>query len=142
MATWEHIVNDASIRTRENIARCWASCNSSKGTRKLSQWIESPYCKRRGIGPETVADIVKHALKGMAPNGAECVRLRELDHEIEQLNAIWMRSGKRRPGDTLPRSELVAPERGRSNDRLRRRYHSGRPVWRIHEDRHRQTHRG
>ncbi len=62
VATWEHIVNDASIVTRENIARCCASCNSSKGTRKLSAWLESSYCKRLGIKSDTVADIVRHAL--------------------------------------------------------------------------------
>jgi 5-methylcytosine-specific restriction endonuclease McrA len=66
VATWEHIINDARTITRENIARCCASCNSSKGTKKLSLWIESSYCKRRGIGGDTVADIVKQALKGGA----------------------------------------------------------------------------
>ena len=66
VATWEHIINDASIVTRENIARCCASCNSSKGTKKLSVWIESSYCKRRGIGRDTVADVVKQALRGEA----------------------------------------------------------------------------
>jgi hypothetical protein len=63
VATWEHIINDVRIRTRENIARCCASCNSSKGTQNLAKWIESRYCERRGIGPETVADVVKRALR-------------------------------------------------------------------------------
>jgi len=31
MVTWEHIINDISIVTCENIARCCAACNSSKG---------------------------------------------------------------------------------------------------------------
>jgi hypothetical protein len=62
VATWEHIINDAKIVTRENIARCCASCNSSKGTKKLRLWIESGYCKRRGISRGTVAEIVKKAL--------------------------------------------------------------------------------
>lgn len=66
VATWEHIINDARIVTRENIARCCASCNSSKGTKKLSLWIESSYCKRRGIGRNTVADVVKQSLRGGA----------------------------------------------------------------------------
>jgi len=66
IATWEHIINDARIVTRENIARCCGSCNSSKGTKELSVWIESIYCKRRGIGRDTVADVVKQALKGDA----------------------------------------------------------------------------
>jgi hypothetical protein len=62
VATWEHIANDARIITRENIARCCAPCNSSKGSKALSAWIESSYCKQRGIGPETVADVVRRAL--------------------------------------------------------------------------------
>jgi hypothetical protein len=66
VATWEHIINDAKIVTRENIARCCAACNSSKGTKKLSLWIESGYCKRRGIGRDTVADVIKQALRGDA----------------------------------------------------------------------------
>ena len=63
VATWEHIINDASIVTRENIARCCFACNSSKGTKKLSDWMKSNYCKNRGINKDTVAEIVKHALR-------------------------------------------------------------------------------
>jgi hypothetical protein len=66
VATWEHIINDENIVTRENIARCCASCNSSKGTKRLSLWMESSYCKRRGIGRDTVAEVVKQALRGDA----------------------------------------------------------------------------
>ncbi len=62
VATWEHIINDASIITRENIARCCAACNSSKGTKKLSDWIQSSYCKKHGINKETVAEVVRNAL--------------------------------------------------------------------------------
>jgi 5-methylcytosine-specific restriction endonuclease McrA len=42
-ATWEHIVNDATLISRENIARCCASCNSSKGTKVLAEWLTSAY---------------------------------------------------------------------------------------------------
>ena len=63
VATWEHIINDARIVTRENIARCCVSCNSSKGSKKLSDWLESNYCKKHGINKTTVADVVKQALK-------------------------------------------------------------------------------
>ena len=63
VATWEHIINDSSIITRENIARCCVACNSSKGTRKLSDWMQSSYCKKRGINKDTVADVVKKALE-------------------------------------------------------------------------------
>ena len=62
LATWEHIINDARIVTRENIVRCCAPCNSSKGTKALSLWLESAYCKRRGITRSTVAQIVRQAL--------------------------------------------------------------------------------
>jgi len=63
VATWEHIINDASIVTRENIARCCMACNASKGTKKLSDWIQSNYCKDRGINGDTVAEVVKNALR-------------------------------------------------------------------------------
>ena len=62
VATWEHIINDASIVTRENIARCCAACNSSKGTKKLADWLRSSYCNKRGINKDTVAEVVKEAL--------------------------------------------------------------------------------
>jgi hypothetical protein len=61
VATWEHIINDASIVTRDNIARCCFACNSSKGTKKLSDWMQSSYCKKRGINKDTVAEVVKTA---------------------------------------------------------------------------------
>lgn len=60
--SWEHIVNGEKIVTRENIARCCISCNASKGMKLLSDWLESGYCKRRGITKETVALVVKRAL--------------------------------------------------------------------------------
>ena len=61
--TWEHIINDAKIVTRENIARCCASCNASKGARPLREWLNSHYCKSKGITPDTVAEVVKLALQ-------------------------------------------------------------------------------
>lgn len=68
VATWEHIVNDAKIVNRDNIARCCSSCNSSKGTKQLADWLESDYCKKRGIGKDTVADVVKRALARQISN--------------------------------------------------------------------------
>ena len=47
---------------RENIVRCCFSCNSSKGTKKLSDWLESDYCKKRGITKDTVDEVVRMAL--------------------------------------------------------------------------------
>jgi len=63
MATWEHFINDARIISRENIARCCFSCNSSKGTKKLADWLESDYCKKHGITKDTVAEVVRMALE-------------------------------------------------------------------------------
>jgi hypothetical protein len=62
LATWEHIVNDERIVTRENIARCCVSYNSSKGTKPLAAWLGSGYCKGRGITRETIADVVRAAV--------------------------------------------------------------------------------
>jgi len=62
-ASWEHIVNDAKIITRENISLCCCGCNSSKGQKQLSVWLESKYCKEHGINQETVAPIIKEAIK-------------------------------------------------------------------------------
>lgn len=62
VGTWEHIINDARIITPENIARCCVACNSSKGTRKLADWLQSDYCKRHNINRDTVAKIVRDAL--------------------------------------------------------------------------------
>jgi 5-methylcytosine-specific restriction endonuclease McrA len=63
VATWEHINNDASIVTLENIARCCASCNASKGTKALSDWLESAYCRQRGISRDNIAEVAKLALR-------------------------------------------------------------------------------
>lgn len=60
--TWEHIVNDARIINRENIARCCSSCNASKGTKDLAVWLGSAYCQRRGITLETITAVAREAL--------------------------------------------------------------------------------
>ena len=60
--SWEHIVNDAGIVTRENIVRCCMSCNASKGTQDLRAWLRSAYCRRKGITESTVAEVVRNAL--------------------------------------------------------------------------------
>jgi len=62
LATWEHIVNDETIITRENIALCCSPCNSSKETKDLSVWMNSKYCKTNNICYDTVADVIKKAL--------------------------------------------------------------------------------
>ena len=64
--SWEHIVNDMRIITRENIALCCIGCNASKGARDLTVWLKSKYCMSRGITPSTVAPVVRSFLSGAA----------------------------------------------------------------------------
>jgi hypothetical protein len=61
--SWEHILNDASIITRENIARCCVACNASKGTKNLVEWLDSRYCTTRGITRQSVTAVVRSALE-------------------------------------------------------------------------------
>jgi len=61
-ASWEHIINDEKIITRENIVLCCCGCNASKGQKRLSVWLQSKYCKDRGITKESVAPIIKFAI--------------------------------------------------------------------------------
>jgi hypothetical protein len=63
LATWEHIINDERIITRENIALCCLACNRSKGNRPLVAWLHSTYCTDNRINEQTVAQIVKDALR-------------------------------------------------------------------------------
>ena len=62
-ASWEHIINDAKIITRENIALCCCGCNASKGQKQLSIWLQSKYCKDKNITLENVAQVIKNAIK-------------------------------------------------------------------------------
>lgn len=61
-ASWEHIVNDEEIITRENIALCCRGCNYSKGQKQLSAWLQSEYCRVRGISKDSVATIIKQVI--------------------------------------------------------------------------------
>jgi len=60
--SWEHIVNDARLVSRDNIARCCIACNSSKGQKDLGDWLQSNYCRRQRITETSVAEVVKLAL--------------------------------------------------------------------------------
>ena len=60
--SWEHIINDASIVTRENIVLCCMGCNASKGQKDLKDWLNTPYAKNKNITYGTVSDIVKSHL--------------------------------------------------------------------------------
>jgi 5-methylcytosine-specific restriction endonuclease McrA len=62
-ATWEHIENDITKNTMDNICLSCVSCNTSKGAKTLIDWLEnSKYCKDKNITKLNVADIVKQHL--------------------------------------------------------------------------------
>lgn len=61
--SWEHIINNESIITPENIARCCMGCNSSKGAKTLGDWLNGEYCKEKEINKDTVAQIVKRHIE-------------------------------------------------------------------------------
>jgi 5-methylcytosine-specific restriction endonuclease McrA len=60
--TWEHIINDIRINGPENITLCCGSCNASKGTKKLTDWLDSKYCMTKGITINSVSSVVKEHL--------------------------------------------------------------------------------
>lgn len=60
--SWEHIINDLSLVTAENIALWCIGCNSSKGQKTLRDWLGSPYCLRRGISIDTLAPVARRHL--------------------------------------------------------------------------------
>ena len=61
----EHIVTDIRLNGVDNIALCCMSCNSSKGSKLLKHWLESKYCKDKGITKETVALVVIEAIESL-----------------------------------------------------------------------------
>lgn len=64
VASLDHIVNDLALVGSDNIALCCFSCNSSKGAKKLEDWLKSAYCVSKGINESTVAPVVqKHLAK-------------------------------------------------------------------------------
>ncbi len=65
--TWEHIINDIRINGTENIALCCGSCNASKGSKKLEDWLKSNYCETKKIKKDTVSDVVKTHLEKHRP---------------------------------------------------------------------------
>jgi 5-methylcytosine-specific restriction endonuclease McrA len=64
--SWEHIINDERIVTRENIVRCCIGCNASKGAKALLEWLESKYCRDRGISSDSVAPIVRRFIEAIS----------------------------------------------------------------------------
>lgn len=60
--TWEHIINDIRINGPENIALCCGSCNASKGSKLIADWLNSKYCLNKNITINSVATVVKKHL--------------------------------------------------------------------------------
>jgi len=63
IATIEHFNNDGPMAKKYNVAICCGGCNSSKGTKKLSAWLKTPYCRKRQINEKTVAKPVKEYIR-------------------------------------------------------------------------------
>lgn len=61
--SWEHIVNDIRINEIDNISLCCMSCNASKGAKLLEDWLQSAYCIKNKITEDSVAQVVKEAIK-------------------------------------------------------------------------------
>jgi hypothetical protein len=61
--SWEHIINDATLVNRDNIALCCISCNASKGAKDLAVWLETSYCRNRAIHAGTIAPVAQAALR-------------------------------------------------------------------------------
>ncbi len=55
-ATWEHLDNDEKNISQANIVRCCSACNSSKGAKPLSRWLESDYCKEKSISRTSITN--------------------------------------------------------------------------------------
>lgn len=62
-ATWEHIDNNGSNVCEENITLCCNSCNASKGSKRLADWLKTVYCVKKKINNKTVAPVIKTYIK-------------------------------------------------------------------------------
>lgn len=62
-ATIEHFNNDGPLGKKYDVAICCRGCNSSKGTKKLLAWFETPYCRKRLINEKTVGKPAKEYVR-------------------------------------------------------------------------------
>src|SRR4029077_17022968 len=63
LASWEHMDSDSEKHPKVwNIALCCGHCNTSRGTKELAKWFDSAYCKRKNIGRQTVAPVIRRYL--------------------------------------------------------------------------------
>jgi 5-methylcytosine-specific restriction endonuclease McrA len=61
--TIEHFNNDGPLTKKYNVAICCRHCNSSKGTKRLSAWFKTPYCRKQKINKDTVSKPVKEYMR-------------------------------------------------------------------------------
>lgn len=62
-ATKRSLEHNVNMATMDNTALCCIGCNASKEAKPLSQWLDSPGAKRRGISANSLAPVVLDALK-------------------------------------------------------------------------------
>ena len=67
-ATIEHFNNDGPFDKKYNAAICCRRCNSSKGTKTLSAWFKSPYCRENGINKNSVLRPVREFMRLKKPS--------------------------------------------------------------------------
>ena len=62
-ATIEHFNNNGPFKKKYNLAICCRGCNSSKGTKSLSAWFKTLYCREKKITEKTVSKPVKEFMR-------------------------------------------------------------------------------
>jgi hypothetical protein len=62
-ATIEHFNNDGPFDKKQNAAICCRRCNSSKGTKSLSDWLETAYCREKKIEKKLSKAVKEYMLK-------------------------------------------------------------------------------
>ncbi|MGI9191731.1 MAG: hypothetical protein ACR2IL_06375 [Chitinophagaceae bacterium] len=65
--SWEHIINDIRLNQADNIALCCGSCNASKGSKILKDWLNGKYCATKNVNEETVSEVVKRHIEKKLP---------------------------------------------------------------------------
>ncbi|MCU4462941.1 HNH endonuclease [Acinetobacter pittii] len=57
------IIHDIKITMLDNIALCCVGFNVSKGNKELSNWLYYENAHKRGITSDTIAEVIRVALK-------------------------------------------------------------------------------
>lgn len=70
-ATIEHLNRKGPFRwsqglQEDQLVLCCGACNSSRGSKLLTLWFSSSYCREKGVSAATVAEEVKQYLQTVA----------------------------------------------------------------------------